>query len=151
MNLRIYGINSKITKNEIRQCTKYMYGILAPPHIYNNTSIRIYNTKLPKKICGSTIKNKNELKCKIKINVNESKKQQLITLAHELVHVKQYCMNELVEMDSKGLVVMYKKEIIKSNELEYYDWPWEIEAHGRMYGLYKMWDMYKKEHKLKFK
>lgn len=46
----------------------------------------------------------------------------LITLAHELVHVKQYIKGEIVNDDT-----------------DYWDRPHEIEAHGRETGLFIRW------------
>ena len=54
-------------------------------------------------------------------------------LAHELVHVKQYVMGEL-KLANNGFV--YKKTMYSPENLdEYFDQPFEIEAHGRERGL----------------
>ena len=57
----------------------------------------------------------------------------LRTLAHELVHVKQYIVGELSWRDA-GLLWKGVNHNPK-NLLHYYDLPYEIEAHGREYGL----------------
>ena len=51
-------------------------------------------------------------------------REMLITLAHELVHVKQYIRGEMPE---------------KLGEGDYWDRPYEIEAHGRETGLFIRW------------
>ena len=57
----------------------------------------------------------------------------LKTLAHELVHVKQYVMGELTWRD-RGL--MWKGRLYTPEHLgEYFDTPYEIEAFGRERGL----------------
>ena len=54
-------------------------------------------------------------------------------LAHELVHVKQYVMGELKPINNGFL---YKKTFYSPENLdEYFDQPFEIEAHGRERGL----------------
>ena len=54
-------------------------------------------------------------------------------LAHELVHVKQYVMGELKSINN-GFV--YNKTFYSPDTLdEYYEQPFEIEAHGREKGL----------------
>jgi len=65
----------------------------------------------------------------------------LKTLAHELVHVKQYVMDELRWRD---VGLMYKG--INHGEMtlmEYFELPYEIEAYGRekglLYGFLKVW------------
>ena len=52
-------------------------------------------------------------------------RDMLTTLAHELVHVKQY---ENDELDHKA-----------EEDIEYWDRPSEIEAHGRETGLFIRW------------
>jgi len=79
----------------------------------------------------------NEIGCCIQNDKNnfiiwlrksKSNKDQLITLAHELVHVKQYVMGELT------LDFIHAK---KTKGLDpYWDSPFEIEAFGRQEGLY---------------
>jgi hypothetical protein len=51
-------------------------------------------------------------------------REMLITLAHELVHVKQYVKNEMPDCISEG---------------DYWDRLHEIEAHGRELGLFIRW------------
>jgi hypothetical protein len=67
-------------------------------------------------------------------------KNVLIDLGHELVHVKQYLNNEI--FDYKNGDVRHKGIKFDSSYLldegKYYDSPWEIEAYGREWGLYKM-------------
>lgn len=67
-------------------------------------------------------------------------KQIMIDLAHELVHVKQYLNNEMFDYVSGD--VRYKGDYFDSrwqkDEEAYYNSPWEIEAYGREWGLYKM-------------
>jgi len=60
----------------------------------------------------------------------------LQTLAHEMVHVKQYARGELqcTTKTSKWKGKLWRK---KSDQMDdYYDSPWEIEAFGREEGLY---------------
>ena len=67
-------------------------------------------------------------------------KNILVDLGHELVHVKQYLNNEIFDYKDGG--VRYKGIVFDDsyyeNEEAYYDSPWEIEAYGREWGLYRM-------------
>ena len=57
----------------------------------------------------------------------------LKTLAHELVHVKQYVMGEL-KYTTHGMV--YKRTTYSpKNFFDYFETPYEIEAYGREVGL----------------
>jgi len=76
------------------------------------------------------------------------KRKQLITIAHELVHVKQYAKGELKYL-FKGGQDKWQGKIIP-RKTHYFDKPWEIEAFGRELGLYERYIEYKKENKLKF-
>ncbi len=59
----------------------------------------------------------------------------LINLAHELVHVKQWVKGEMYEYASPNMVRFMKKKY-DMNDLDYFDYPWEIEAFGRQLGLF---------------
>ena len=57
----------------------------------------------------------------------------LKTLAHELVHVKQYVLGELRSRDVGLLYKGINHEVM--NLMEYFELPYEIEAYGREKGL----------------
>lgn len=58
------------------------------------------------------------------------------TLAHEMVHVKQFVKNELIDLPSTDYnVSVFKNKKYNLNRVGYYDQPWEIEAYGRERGL----------------
>ena len=65
----------------------------------------------------------------------------LKTLAHELVHVKQYVMRELRWRDAGLLYKGINHE--PDNLMEYFELPYEIEAYGRekglLYGFLLVW------------
>jgi hypothetical protein len=64
----------------------------------------------------------------------------LQTLAHEIVHVKQYALGELREKLRNGqsdIIWKNRRWTPPEGQHEYWDCPWEIEAFGREYGLYK--------------
>ena len=76
----------------------------------------------------------------------------LQTLAHELVHVKQYLLGELVWRDA-GL--LYKGVSHDPNTfVDYFDLPYEIEAYGRERGLLvtflAFWKQIIEEHDIEF-
>lgn len=58
-------------------------------------------------------------------------KEILKTLAHEFVHVKQYAYEELNESQTE-----WQGEPFDSDAVDYYELPWEIEAHGHEIGLF---------------
>ena len=60
----------------------------------------------------------------------------LITLAHEMVHVKQWAKDEMYEYMNVAGVVRFKGEKIHLELTDYWDYPWEIEAYGKQLGLF---------------
>ena len=60
----------------------------------------------------------------------------LITLAHEMVHVKQWAKDEMYEYMNVAGLVRFKGEKIHLKETDYWDYPWEIEAYGKQLGLF---------------
>jgi hypothetical protein len=65
------------------------------------------------------------------INIREI----LINLAHEMTHVKQWVKGEMYEYCDPNKVRWMKKKYDMSN-MDYYDYPWEIDAFGRQLGLF---------------
>lgn len=67
----------------------------------------------------------------IELEKGVNDKTTLMTLAHECVHVKQYAMGELDEDLS-----VWRGRKVNSDDVPYWDHPWEIEAYGKERGLY---------------
>ena len=69
-------------------------------------------------------------------------KKVFLYLAHELTHAKQYMTGELYDYADGG--VRWRKERYEydpESNRDYYDSPWEIEAFGREWGLFKMFKL----------
>lgn len=71
------------------------------------------------------------------IYIDTSNKFQDImhTVAHELVHVKQWVLGEFYQRIRRDGVHVYMGEEWNEADHDYWDLPWEIEAHGRALGL----------------
>lgn len=67
----------------------------------------------------------------VRVDAGMPLRDTLIAVAHELVHVKQYRLGELVQHPQKS---MWKGQAVTVDD--YYDRPWEIEAFGRQLGLF---------------
>ena len=65
-----------------------------------------------------------------------SLRKKLLTVAHEMVHVKQFTRGELKHTNSYSVKRWNGKTFYESN---YWECPWEIEAYGRELGLFTMW------------
>ena len=71
----------------------------------------------------------------ISIDPNLSKKDALLALAHEIVHVKQYSKGELKDY-LRANKTKWCGQLVEADHMDYWDLPWEIEAHGREKGMY---------------
>ena len=71
----------------------------------------------------------------IELDSSVSLRNILISLAHEFVHVKQWISGEMYEYEEPNKVRFMKKKV-DTSKLNYFDYPWEIEAFGRQLGLF---------------
>ena len=69
----------------------------------------------------------------IEVDKKLSLRSLLTTVAHEMVHVKQYARKELKDNYN------WQGKFYKPEKVSYWDQPWEIEAHGREVGLFVRW------------
>lgn len=67
----------------------------------------------------------------IEVRQSDSEEEKLKTLAHEMVHVKQYIRGELNEEMS-----VWRGRKVNSDEIPYSEQPWEIEAESTAHKLY---------------
>lgn len=59
----------------------------------------------------------------------------LRTIMHEMVHVKQYAKGEFKEYSRPSNMRRWHSEYFEDSKYDYWEQPWEIEAHGREVGL----------------
>jgi hypothetical protein len=73
----------------------------------------------------------NQRQFEIEIDKTQPLRRLLETVAHEMVHVKQYARRELHPSTDAWMGKTYNPK-----KTCYWDLPWEIEAHGREIGLF---------------
>lgn len=73
----------------------------------------------------------------IRIDSKEPLREMLETVAHEMVHIKQFAKGELYRSSRHAKHRWQGKWIQK--DPDYWDCPWEIEAYGRQIGLFLRW------------
>lgn len=66
--------------------------------------------------------------------------KMLSTLAHEMVHLKQYSLGELKDSGSDVVKWRGKKFKLSDQSKGYFFSPWEIEAYGMEYGLMALYN-----------
>lgn len=137
MELTYTGKPVRVSLAEYEYATNWIMSRLVSKKLMKNLSIELSLRKI-KGLNGQT---EDVDCCKrprdfiVTINPYLSRKSQLSTLAHELVHVKQFATGEL-KSEVIGTLQKWKDSYIDHSETEYFDLPWEIEAWGREHGLY---------------
>lgn len=132
---------SNLTKpqRELSKSAVYFFMKKMCPRLKNKISLRIIGVKeLSKKegINGDCdildVENKYPREFVIRLDSSSNIKLYLKSLMHEMVHMKQFARRELIH---KGPVFRWQGQIIDPEKIDYWDHPWEIEAHGRETGL----------------
>jgi len=159
--IHVYTLNEnpKLSREELKFATKYMYSLLVSRKIHDNTNISIESKEVHDKqelegqvrIIGD-IDKKSPRNFHLLLNTKSSKNRQLLTLAHELVHVKQFAKNQLgISWEEDGVnYCLWKKRKINVDRRGYWNLDWEIEAFGRQEGLLHRYKKFIKEHEIKF-
>jgi len=153
--------NPKISRDELKFAAKFMYSLLVSTRIHNKTILWIESKTIfdKEQLDGLTYVKYDSgfpyrpKKFRIVLNSSSGRRQQLLALAHELVHCKQFAKGELGNTyTKKGMTLTkWKRKFTNETKLHYFDWPWEIDAHGREYGLYKRYRDFIKRYGIKFK
>jgi hypothetical protein len=76
------------------------------------------------------------------LNINRHGKfaQIINTVAHEMIHVKQMAKGEFYQLMRKPSGYhRYNGKIVDQSKVDYWDQPWEIEAHGRAICVVNLW------------
>lgn len=96
----------------------------------NNLDITVHLTK-PEGAMGYCLELDDNRTFELEIDRTQPLRQMLETVAHEMVHVKQYTRRELNPDKHVWMGKTYNPK-----KVSYWDLPWEIEAHGREIGLF---------------
>ncbi len=160
MEINVYNTNKKRLKTVVAEAAEFFAHQLMNSRMADNIELDIEFD--PKLDCQGVCINEDDTKRSrfftIQLrNTREDTDYDIIqTLAHEMVHVKQYAKNEHVKRfaTAKGglkieSVWLGKPWRPKRDESGYYDAPWEIEAYGREVGLMARWNKYNENKKSK--
>jgi hypothetical protein len=136
MEIIITGKNKVITKKEIRYALSFFGNILLGKRLAKNIYLELYNCDFDLNdmgFCSPTDWDyRNHRDFEILLNRALAKEEQLATLAHEMVHIKQYARKELKMCKGDYYKWMGKKMYLPSDKFDkkYKDGrlPWETEA-----------------------
>ena len=122
---------TKRQKDLVTSMVHYCISMLMPRMKTLEITIKLTT---PKGAMGYCLELDNNRQFEIEINRSLSQRKLLETLAHEMVHVKQYARRELHPSTDAWMGKTYNPK-----KVSYWDLPWEIEAHGREVGLFVRW------------
>jgi hypothetical protein len=140
MYLKTVGKPSKVSTKLCKEAVKYYGRHLLGNNLYHKLSIEILFDKAlidtnEYAYCDWQDDSYRAKEFVIGIDPNLGKRNMLLALAHEMVHVKQYAKGEMKDY-ARVNKIKFRGQIIEDNTMDYWDLPWEIEAHGRERGLY---------------
>lgn len=142
MKLIIKGrTTKKVKRSLIEEAAKWYAKRIFDKKLHRKIKITVHFKTLDIDLLGECMY-KNPQKCNyhydIHINRDMGERRILTTLAHEMVHAKQYATGQYIayKRESMGHLVKFHGEHYDLNEVDYWDHPWEIEASGRELGLY---------------
>lgn len=130
----------KLLKQRAKSVAQFCADKLMTKRLSETLTVTIKFEKL-KDICGDCCWEDEDYRPKeflIRIDSRIPTAQKLKTLCHEMVHVKQYARDEMKEVYRPAKMTRYNGAYY-SHDMDYWDQPWEIEAHGREPGLYTRW------------
>ncbi len=157
-NVYTLNENEKITREELKFATKFMLSLITSRKVHNKLNIWVESKDIrhKEKMDGTAGVRGDHTKSPRNFNVvlNSlcSRNRQLLTLAHELVHVKQFAINQLgLSWTSDGVnFTRWKRRDVNTDKVHYWDLPWEVEALGRQEGLLHRYKKFVKEQGIKF-
>ncbi len=136
MKVTFMGQNNKVKYSDYVKMTKYMLELLLTPKEINQLTVNLsFERGNPDHVGkkGETFEEEFG-EYHIWIRPTMSIREQILTTAHELVHVKQFVRKELCPTTGKILSRSLRK-LNPTNSDDYFDNPSEIEANGRAPGL----------------
>lgn len=129
-------------RNVIREAAHFYADTLLSKRITDNINLRIniiqdYYKKTGFMGDAAPIDDENYYRPRnFEINIEKTKRLKSIvfSLAHEMIHVKQFAKGELKDHKRSNKVIFHK---VKFDDDNYWESPWEIEAYGKECGLWQ--------------
>ena len=149
MQLSIIGCpDKKRFRPYVKRAAMFYAEQLMTPKMLENIFVRIkFDSKIDA-LGYAEVVNYNESnkprEFQIELNPLAGSHDILETLAHEMVHIKQYAYGETNEYGTR-----WRGQRINTENLDYYNEPWEVEAYGVSVGLFskfaikeKLWEVF---------
>lgn len=130
-----YKLPYKMCIDAVKFYGKYLLG----PRLYEKINLELEFESLKRQpffgYCECLDEEIRPKDFRIVIHNKLTKVETLVSIAHEMVHLKQYAKDEVRDL-ARSNHVRFRNEYIDTDKVDYWEFPWEIEAHGREKGLY---------------
>lgn len=138
MILKIIG-RGGLKKAAVRYALHWFARTLIPKNLLSSVRVMIYFTNsVPYKTGAEMWPGKGKYTYFIRCNNRSGPYRTLSDLAHEMIHVQQYVTGVMTEKKAgtcwRGKVHRYSEQ---KEDAAYWNSPWEVDAYGRTYYLYK--------------
>lgn len=154
MRVSVKGANAPLFRKHLKWATEYYASKLMSKRMIESLDIKVkLKPNLEDNVDGSCSFADHDDGIRyfeIELDSVNSERQILLNLAHEMVHVKQFALGEMKDGISSAYTYWQGAQI-SEEQVDYWDQPWEIEAHGREKGLftrfkhhYNLLDFYKR-------
>lgn len=157
MKVYIRCKGTEINSHLVRYAIQWFAHMLMSAQLCKNLEIRIIHRLFDEKAkilaesdFNDDMDNPNYRRFSIWINPTLPYHIYMTSLAHEMVHVKQWATGELRGSLRWPHLTKWKDEYIEEQSQNYYEYPWEIDAYGRSVGLYRRFRNHIKKNKLTF-
>lgn len=143
MKISIHKVSDYKTRELIREAAGFFMKELIPSRILRDIKLGVVlTTHLSKQGIWGCCDARTPKNFIIELHPHKWVTKKLLkTLAHECIHVKQYALGEMQEIDYN--TTMWKSRKIDNEKLSYHQHPWEIEAFSNEELLYMLWKNYK--------
>lgn len=142
MNVTVTGCRDSNMERELIEATRFFGNFLLSRKMLPHISVEIMmKTTIPDLgSCAITYYNDwyKPREFEIELRRHRSLKNTLLTLAHEMVHLKQFAKCELNAEQTRWL-----HSPIDTEQMSYVDYPWEQEANALEHMMYDTYHMYK--------
>jgi len=118
-------------RKHVQSMVEFCIKTLMPRMRTLDITVKLKNTK---DAMGYCLEGDDKRTFELEINKSQGLRSLLETVAHEMVHVKQFARRELHPSKDDWYGKTYNPK-----KVSYWDLPWEIEAHGRECGLFIRW------------
>ncbi len=146
--LSVLGLRKK-HRQQVRRAIEWMMPALVGPRMTKNIEVIVrFVPNLGGYVgdCEWIDDNISPRQFLIRISLRQPRKQQLLTLAHELTHVKQFVTNQLFDYASSTELSRWHRRVINIAQYSYRELPWEKDAYATQGPLLRAYTQWMKHH-----